>query len=76
MAPDPGGPLPAVRYVISLDADSMLMRGGARQLIATMAHPLNQAVFDERSGAVIAGYTVIQPRVYAVSAAARAGLVV
>jgi cyclic beta-1,2-glucan synthetase len=60
---DPGGPLPGVRYVITLDADSDLTRGGARRLIATMAHPLNQAALDAASGAVIAGYTVLQPRV-------------
>ena len=37
---------PHVRYVITLDADSLLTRGGARRLIATLAHPLNQAEFD------------------------------
>ena len=60
---DPGGPLPPIRYVITLDADSLLTRGGARRLIATLAHPLNQAAFDPQSGALIAGYTVLQPRV-------------
>ncbi len=60
---DPGVPLPAIRYVITLDADSLLTRGGARRLIATLAHPLNQAAFDPDTGALIAGYTVLQPRV-------------
>ena len=60
---DPGTPLPPIRYVITLDADSLLTRGGARRLIATLAHPLNQAAFDPQSGALIAGYTVLQPRV-------------
>ena len=57
------GPLPPIRYVITLDADSLLTRGGARRLIAALAHPLNQAEFDTRSGALIAGYTILQPRV-------------
>ncbi len=56
-------PLPPVRYVITLDADSLLTRGGARRLIATLAHPLNQAAFDPETGALLAGYTVLQPRV-------------
>jgi len=60
---DPGVPLPHIRYVITLDADSLLTRGGARRLVATLAHPLNQAAFDRRTGALIAGYTVLQPRV-------------
>ncbi len=58
-----GQPLPHVRYVITLDADSILTRGGARRLVATLAHPLNQAQFDPRSGALRGGYTVLQPRV-------------
>ncbi len=60
---DSDEPLPKIRYVITLDADSGLTRGGARRLIATLAHPLNQAEFDPQSGALIAGYTVLQPRV-------------
>ena len=60
---DESGPLPEIRYVITLDADSLLTRGGARRLIATLAHPLNQAEFDPQSGALVAGHTVLQPRV-------------
>ena len=58
-----GRPLPRVRFVITLDADSVLTRGGTRRLVATLAHPLNQAEFDPRSGALRSGYTVLQPRV-------------
>ena len=52
-----------VKYVITLDADTVLPRGSAHRLIATLAHPLNHAEFDPGSGAVTAGYTVLQPRV-------------
>ncbi|MBE9508836.1 MAG: cellobiose phosphorylase, partial [Chloroflexi bacterium] len=55
--------LPEIKYVITLDADTILPRDGARRLIATLAHPLNRAEFDAESGAVVAGYTVLQPRV-------------
>ncbi|MHC1783819.1 MAG: glucoamylase family protein [Anaerolineaceae bacterium] len=54
--------LQCIRYVITLDSDTILPRGAARRLIGTLAHPLNQARFDEKTGKVISGYTVLQPR--------------
>lgn len=54
--------LPQVQYVITLDADTVLPRDGGARLIGTLAHPLNQAVFDAETGKVCAGYTVLQPR--------------
>ena len=53
----------AVRYVITLDADTRLPRGAAIRLVGTMAHPLNRPVFDARAGRVVEGYAVLQPRV-------------
>ena len=55
--------LPSIRYVITLDADTGLPREAAHQLIGTLAHPLNQAEFDPQTGEVIAGHTILQPRV-------------
>jgi cellobiose phosphorylase len=55
--------LPAIRYVITLDTDTQLPRDAARQLVATMAHPLNWPVFDAARGVVTAGYAIMQPRV-------------
>lgn len=52
-----------IKYVITLDADTILPQGSANQLIATLAHPLNRAEFDVDGRSVIAGYTVLQPRV-------------
>ncbi len=52
-----------VRYVITLDTDTILPRDAARQFVATMAHPLNRAQFDEKRGRVCAGYGILQPRV-------------
>ncbi len=52
-----------VRYVITLDTDTSLPRGAARDLVGTLAHPLNWARFDPERGRVTAGYTILQPRV-------------
>lgn len=52
-----------IKYVITLDTDTMLPRGSASRLIATLAHPLNRAEFDPQDQAVGSGYTVLQPRV-------------
>ncbi len=52
-----------VRYVITLDTDTQLPRNAARELVGTMAHPLNRPVIDEELGRVINGYAILQPRV-------------
>ncbi|MDR3576035.1 MAG: glucoamylase family protein [Anaerolineaceae bacterium] len=54
--------LQGVRFVITLDTDTILPRGAACRLAGTLAHPLNRAVFDQTTGQVISGYTVLQPR--------------
>ncbi len=54
--------LQSVRFVITLDADTVLPRGAASRLAGTLAHPLNRARFDEATGRVVSGYTVLQPR--------------
>ena len=52
-----------VRYVVTLDADTRLPRGAVGRLVGTIAHPLNQPVFDPRTGRVTHGYGVLQPRI-------------
>jgi len=54
---------PAIRFVITLDADTRLPRDSARRLVGKIAHPLNRPRFDTRTGRVIDGYAVLQPRV-------------
>ncbi len=54
---------PDIRFVITLDADTRLPRDCARRLVGKMAHPLNRPRFDTRTGRVIDGYAVLQPRV-------------
>ncbi len=57
--------LSGVRYVITLDADTQLPRDTARQLVGTMAHPLNRARYDAATRRVTEGYGILQPRVAA-----------
>jgi cyclic beta-1,2-glucan synthetase len=54
---------PAVRFVITLDADTRTPIGVAKRLIGKMAHPLNRSRFDTRLGRVVEGYGILQPRV-------------
>ena len=56
-------PPSGVRYVITLDSDTRLPRGAAARLVGAMAHPLNRPVFDSRSGRVVDGHAILQPRV-------------
>ncbi len=55
--------LHTVRYVITLDSDTVLPPDAAPLLVGTLAHPLNRAVFDPKLGRVIRGYGILQPRV-------------
>jgi len=55
--------LPKIKYVITLDADTILPLGAARKLIGTMAHPLHRPVIDEQKGIVTEGYGLLQPRI-------------
>ncbi len=52
-----------VRYVITLDSDTLLPPEAAPALIGALAHPLNRARYDETQGRVVDGYGIIQPRV-------------
>ena len=52
-----------IRYVITLDADTRMSYGAAYRMTGAMAHPLNRPHFDPKSGRVIDGYGIIQPRI-------------
>jgi cyclic beta-1,2-glucan synthetase len=54
--------LSGIRYVITLDTDTLLPRDVARQLVGAMAHPLNRPRFDEGNQRVSGGYGILQPR--------------
>ncbi|MGK7286069.1 hypothetical protein ACSPAB_10410 [Buttiauxella agrestis] len=54
-------PPSGVRYVITLDSDTVLPRDTAHKLVATMAHPLNHPVYDPVKQRVVKGYGILQP---------------
>jgi cyclic beta-1,2-glucan synthetase len=54
-----------VRYVLTLDADTRLPRGAVARLVGTIAHPLNRPWFDQRTGRVVHGHAILQPRITA-----------
>lgn len=55
-------PLRGVRFLLTLDSDSVLSPGSAGELIGAMLHPMNRPRIDEKAGLVTAGHGVIQPR--------------
>ena len=55
--------LAQVKYCITLDSDTRLPRGVARELIGIITHPLNRPTFDPTLGRVTEGYGILQPRI-------------
>ena len=63
-----------VRFVITVDEDTHIPPRVARNLVATLAHPLNRPVFDPERRRVTHGHGVIQPLMRATPASADASL--
>ena len=55
--------LRGVRYVITLDSDTVLPRDAAQMLTGAIAHPLNRAEYDADRERIVLGYGILQPRV-------------
>ncbi len=55
--------LRSVKYVITVDTDTLLPRDTAWKLVAAMAHPLQRPVIDTETRTVREGYAILQPRV-------------
>ena len=68
------GALADTRYVITLDSDTSLNVGAARELVGAMLHPLNQPEVDRERRVVTEGYALLQPRVAVELAAANRSL--
>ena len=51
-----------VKYIITLDADTNLGIGRAKDMLAAMLHPNAKPVFDENKKIVVDGYGIMQPR--------------
>jgi len=56
-------PLKNAKYIITIDADTIMPIGSAEKLIGTICHPLNKAEYDANKGIVTKGYALIQPRI-------------
>ncbi len=58
------GPRPpdGVRFVVTLDADTRVIRNAIPALVGKMAHPVNRPVINPQSGQVVRGYGILQPR--------------
>jgi len=52
-----------IKYVITLDSDTILPIGTAKKMIGIMAHPLNRPSIDKEKNIVIEGYGILQPKV-------------
>ncbi len=50
-----------IKYVITLDSDTVLPRDTAHKLVATMAHPLNTPEYDPVRQRVVKGFGILQP---------------
>ncbi|MEY8357143.1 glucoamylase family protein [Lachnospiraceae bacterium 54-53] len=55
--------LGSFKYVITLDADSNLIRDNAAKFVGLIDHPLNQPVIDPVSKKIVEGYGIIQPTI-------------
>lgn len=55
--------LTTFQYVITLDADTNLLRDNASKLVGLIDHPLNKPVLDPAGQRVEEGYVIIQPSV-------------
>ncbi len=55
--------LTTFRYVITLDADTNLIRDNAAKLVGLIDHPLNKPILDLAGQKVEEGYVIIQPSV-------------
>ena len=55
--------VPYVKYVITLDTDTVIGRGTAKELIGAMSHSLNKPIIDRNLGRVVSGYGLMQPRI-------------
>ncbi|MCO6390187.1 protein ndvB [Aliihoeflea aestuarii] len=60
----PTTPLPEnVQFVLTLDADTRMTRDAVAKLVGKLSHPLNRPVIDGKTGRIVSGYGILQPRV-------------
>ncbi len=52
-----------VKYLITLDGDTRLTAGSAREMVGAMMHPLSRPVLDTKRRVITGGHALLQPRV-------------
>ncbi len=52
----------SIKYLITLDGDTVLYSGAVADMLRAAAHPSNRPVLDEKSRVVVSGYGIMQPR--------------
>lgn len=55
--------LKGTRFLLTLDSDTQLNPGSAKELAGAMLHPLNSPVIDSKNRIVKAGHGIITPRI-------------
>ncbi|WCR55609.1 MAG: Cyclic beta-1 2-glucan synthase [Bartonella clarridgeiae] len=60
--PDPHLPMDC-RFVMTLDSDTRLTPESVTKLVGKLNHPLNRPIFSKKNGAVVKGYSILQPRI-------------
>ncbi|MGM9520913.1 MAG: GH36-type glycosyl hydrolase domain-containing protein [Oscillospiraceae bacterium] len=52
-----------INFILTLDSDTRLTAGSAREMIGAAMHPVNIPVIDAKKGRVVQGYGIFEPRV-------------
>ena len=55
--------LQSIKYVITLDSDTLLPNQAAKKMLAIMEHPLNKPIIDRQLNIVTQGYAILQPNI-------------
>ena len=55
--------LPKIKYVLTVDADTLIPIDEARKLIGAISHPVNKAILNKDGTAIISGHGIIQPHI-------------
>ncbi len=52
-----------IKFVMTLDSDTRLTPDSVNRLAGKLVHPLNRPIYRPKSGRVVSGYSILQPRV-------------
>lgn len=55
--------IPKIKYVLTVDADTVIPINEAKKLIGAISHPVNKPVLNDSETVVVSGYGLIQPHI-------------